>query len=627
MNLIELPWLPAPSASFRSEIQALRAATDVAALRRLATARLTLTQLNTLARALPNPTDAATLPWTKLAVLSNATVDLLKPALGATGPRHDLWLDVQMSHFGSYVQDAMDPASAINARRNDFVLLALDHRAFGFAACPGQLEQAHSLVRAGFDMLANLAHQLHAANGATVIVQTLAGPPDTLFGSLDARVPGTLAWLIDAFNRMLRATCIGGSLLFDVASLASAVGLAHWHDTALWYTGKFAHAHDVLPLYADHLCRLLMAARGKAKKCLVLDLDNTLWGGVIGDDGLANIVLGQGNPLGEAYLAVQAAALALRGRGIVLAVSSKNDETVARRVFKEHPDMLLREEHIAVFQANWQDKASNLRAIADMLNIGLDALVFLDDNPAEREQVRRALPMVAVPELPDQPEAFAGILMAAGYFEAAQFTAEDSERASQYQANAARRAVLGEASNLDDYLRSLEMVADFAAFDEVGRGRIAQLINKTNQFNLTTVRYTAADVARIESDPALLGMQVRLRDRFGDNGMIGIVICAMQGEDWLVDTWLMSCRVLNRRVEHAMLDTLVALARARGGRRLIGVYAKSERNEMVSEHYQRLGFSLLDRDAEGSRWALDLAAYVPLHPAIQVRLDPALPTH
>jgi FkbH-like protein len=235
--------------------------------------------------------------------------------------------------------------------------------------------------------------------------------------------------------------------------------------------------------------------------------------------------------------------------------------------------------------------------------------------------------MVAVPELPDQPEEFAGILMAAGYFEAIQFTAEDIERANQYQADAARRAVLGEASNLEDYLGSLEMVADISAFDEIGRARIAQLINKTNQFNLTTVRYSEADVARMENDATLLGLQVRLRDRFGDNGMIGIVICDLQGVDWIVDTWLMSCRVLNRRVEHTMLDTLVALAQARGAHRLVGVYTKSERNQMVSEHYQRLGFELLERNEAGSRWALDVVAHLPHRPAIQMRLDPALLTN
>ncbi|WP_426106537.1 HAD-IIIC family phosphatase [Massilia sp. TSP1-1-2] len=633
MNLIDLPWLAAPSTSFRSDVQALRAASgadanaDANALRRLATARLNLTQLNSLARAIPQPEDAPTLPWIKLAILSNGTVDLLPPALRATAPRHDLWLDVQTGHFGSYVQDAVDPASVINARGNDFVLLALDHRALGVLPCPGAPEQAQAIVQAAFDTIAGLVEGLRSAAGATVIVQTLPALPETLFGSFEMRVPGTAAWLIERINTMLRETPMAGTLLFDVAHLANAVGLSHWHDCALWYTGKFAFSHDVLPLYADHLCRLLMAARGKARKCLVLDLDNTLWGGVIGDDGMANIVLGQGNPVGEAYLAVQAAALALRARGIVLAVSSKNDEAVARRVFKEHPDMLLREEHIAVFQANWQDKASNLRAIAEALNIGLDALVFLDDNPAERQQVRLALPMVAVPEVPEQPEAFASILMAAGYFETVQFTAEDSERAKQYEANAVRRAVLGDASNLEDYLGSLEMVAEISAFDDVGRARIAQLINKTNQFNLTTVRHSEADVALIQDDPARLGLQVRLRDRFGDNGMIGIVICSCQGNDWNIDTWLMSCRVLNRRVEHAVLDTLAGLAQARGGQRLIGIYARTERNQMVSEHYQRLGFTLADSNETGSRWALELAAYQPLQPPIEIRLGPTLLAH
>jgi FkbH-like protein len=629
MHLIDLPWLPAAPESFRGDVQKLRAATEVDAhaLRRMSTARLTLTQLNSLARAIPQPAAAASLPWTKIGILSNATTDLLPPALSATAPRHGLWLDTHISQFGSFVQEAMDADSATNRRRNDFALLALDYRAFGFAACLGQAEQAQANVQAAFDLIVSLVDGLHSAGGSTVIVQTLASPSGAIFGHLDGRVPGTIVWMIEHLNTMLRETPIRGSLLFDVANLAAAVGLSHWNDPALWYTGKFAFTHDAVPLYADHVCRLIMSARGKARKCLVLDLDNTLWGGVIGDDGIANIVLGQGSPLGEAYLAVQAAALALRARGVVLAISSKNDEAVAKRVFKEHPEMLLREDHIAVFQANWQDKASNLKAIAETLNIGLDSLVFLDDNPAEREQVRSALPMVAVPELPEHAEAFAGLLTAAGYFEAVQFTAEDAQRANQYQANAARRAVLGEASNLQDYLNSLEMIADICPFDALGRARIAQLINKTNQFNLTTVRHSEAEVASMESDPTVVGLQIRLRDRFGDNGMVSIVICDRRGDEWIIDSWLMSCRVLNRRLEHAVLDTLVALAKAHGAVGLVGVYAKSERNQMVSEHYKGLGFELLESGDTCSRWRLDLSAYQPSTPPIELRIDPTLQAH
>jgi FkbH-like protein len=293
-----------------------------------------------------------------------------------------------------------------------------------------------------------------------------------------------------------------------------------------------------------------------ARKCLVLDLDNTLWGGVVGDDGMHGLVLGQGDAVGEAFLAVQRAAGWLHSRGVLLAVCSKNDDAVARAAFRDHPDMLLRLEDIAVFQANWHDKATNLRAIATALSIGPAALVLLDDNPAERALVRSELPEVAVPELPADPAGYPAVLLAAGYFEALGFTTEDRARAGHYRADAQRAALATSCVDMDAYLQSLEMTIHFAPFDVVGRARIAQLTNRSNQFNLTTRRRDEAALSALESRADAFTLQIRLADRFGDNGMIGVVICTAAGTDWVIDTWLMSCRVLNRRVEEAVLDVL-----------------------------------------------------------------------
>ncbi|HUJ46323.1 MAG TPA: HAD-IIIC family phosphatase, partial [Rhizomicrobium sp.] len=366
------------------------------------------------------------------------------------------------------------------------------------------------------------------------------------------------------------------------------------------------------PLYADHLGRLLGAIRGKARKCLVLDLDNTLWGGVIGDDGMEGIVVGQGSAMGEAFLSVQQAALDLRGRGVFLAVCSKNDDDIARGPFRGHADMLIRERHISVFQANWIDKASNLESIARALNIGLDALVLLDDNPAERAQIRAALPMVAVPELPADPAWFAWTLNAAGYFEAVSYSAEDRMRADAQGADAKRADVMAKSRDLGDYLTSLEMTITFAPFDKVGRQRIAQLINKTNQFNLTTRRYTEAEVAAMEADENVFTLEVRLADRYGDLGMIGIIIARHAGDaTWDIDTWLMSCRVLGRRVEEGMLARLIAEARRRGIKRLIGTYLPTAKNGMVRDHYAKLGFEIAEEADGVRRFAFELDGYTP----------------
>jgi FkbH-like protein len=464
-------------------------------------------------------------------------------------------------------------------------------------------------VTGAIDELRTIRDALRKNSGASCIFQTLARPVEASFGSLDLALPGTYRNLVDLFNRALATTLAGKEdLLLDVGGLAETVGLSAWHDANLWNIGKIPFANSFLPIYADLTCRLIAALRGKSRRCLVLDLDNTLWGGVIGDDGLEGIVLGQGDPQGEAHLEVQRAALALRERGIVLAVSSKNNDDTARLPFQKHPEMLLRENHLAVFQANWNDKATNIRAIAEELSLGLESFVFLDDNPAERRLVRDMLPDVAVPELPDDPALYVRTLLAAGYFEAITYSPEDQKRADFYQDNARRVALQRATGDLDAYLATLNMTITFQPFDEVGRARIAQLISKSNQFNLTTRRYSEAQVAEIEADPNCLTLQVRLVDTFGDNGMISVVICRQDAGVWQIDTWLMSCRVLGRRVEQAVLQELLIHARALGITRIIGTYRPTERNRLVEDHYSKLGFTECERLADGSTvWGLDVA--------------------
>ncbi|MGC2111750.1 MAG: HAD-IIIC family phosphatase, partial [Candidatus Korobacteraceae bacterium] len=392
------------------------------------------------------------------------------------------------------------------------------------------------------------------------------------------------------------------------ASLAATVGLAEWHSPAQWNLAKLPFNSSYLPLYGEHVARLIAALRGKSRRCLIADLDNTLWGGVIGDDGLEGIQLAQGDATGESYLALQRHLLDLRQRGVVLAVSSKNNDETARLPFREHPEMLLKEEHFAIFQANWNDKASNIRAIAEELSLGLDAMVLLDDNPAERGLVRQLLPQVAVPELPDDPALYVRTLSAAGYFEAVTFSSEDLKRADFYQDNARRVTLQSQFADIEEYLASLKMVMTFQPFDETGRARITQLINKSNQFNLTTKRYTEAEVAAAESDPACFTLQVRVADIFGDNGMISVVICRKRGADtWEIDTWLMSCRVIGRRVEDAVLREIIDHAKRAGVRKLIGRYIPTERNQIVIQHYEKLGFERVELGADGTTvWDLDV---------------------
>ena len=334
---------------------------------------------------------------------------------------------------------------------------------------------------------------------------------------------------------------------------------------------------------------------------------------MIGDDGLNGIRIGQGSGEGEAFLDFQRSILTLYNRGIILAVSSKNTEEIARSVFQHHPDMLLKESHISVFQANWLDKAKNIEIIARELNIGLDSIVFFDDNPAERDLVRQKLPMVAVPEVPTDPALYSRTLLSAGYFNVISHSKEDAARNEMYAARAEAIKLQDQFSDLFSYLQSLRMNISFAPFDEMGQSRIAQLINKSNQFNLTTRRYSEGEVSKMLNDPAIITVQVRLQDKFADHGMISVIILREnQPYCWAIDTWLMSCRVLTRRVEEMVLLHLVTLVKEKNGSVLMGRYIPSPKNSLVADHYEKLGFKFFDKSENGETfWELLLDSFEP----------------
>jgi FkbH-like protein len=618
--MADLPWLRESPAGFLPRCKQLGPHSDAPGreIERLASYRIDARQSIALARAIARclgaGCDLAPLSRFKLGVLSSGTFDLVIDCLPAACARHGVALAVVAAPYDQVAQPALDPGSQINIAHVDACLIAVDHHWLALDTTdltqPPEDRISSAIVR-----LRSVVEGLRRHGHAPAILQTVPAPPESVFGSYDRLVRGSVRALIGECNRAIVALAEEtGSYLLDVATLAERVGTDRWFDPIQWVSYKFPFSADCCPIYADTVGRLAGAIRGKTRKCLVLDLDNTIWGGVIGDDGIEGIVLGQGSPKGEAFLAVQRIAHELRGRGILLAVCSKNDDAVARGPFREHAEMLLREEHISVFQANWTDKASNLESIAKNLNIGLDALVFFDDNPAERAQVRAALPMVAVPELPEDPSWYAWIIGAAGYFEAVGFSAEDRLRADAMAADAHRAEVMATTRDLGDYLSALEMVITFEPFDAKGRKRITQLINKTNQFNLTTRRYTEAKVAEMEADYSVFTLQVRLKDKFGDLGMIGVVIARTRAaieSIWELDTWLMSCRVLGRCVEQAMIAKIVSTARERGIDRIVGHYIPTAKNGMVAEHYRKLGFELVHSDADGKTiWELSVRNFV-----------------
>ncbi len=622
---VQMSWLPSPGEGFRDRVKAVSGAQKDAGqtVADLATHNLTERETLVLSRRLAKlraeAVDLSPLANFNLSVLSNCTVDLILDALPVAGARHHLNLSAQSGEFGQVLQEAMDPNSAIFAQTPDAILLMLDHRWYGRAGL--QIDVDGFVARAMEKLTLVLdALEQSSAGKIQLILQTIAAPPGQVFGSFDRSVGGTMRD-IDALNSAIVA--LGqerGCALLDVATLAETVGTGRFHDPVAYSLYKLPFAPEIAPLFCDWIARLLAAARGKSRKCLVLDLDNTLWGGAIGDEGLEGIILGQGSAVGEAFVAIQSFAKALKERGIILAVCSKNTDAVARRAFQEHPEMILKEDDIAVFQANWHDKASNIEAIASALNIGVDALVFLDDNPVERATVRQALPMVAVPEVGHEPADYLATLGAAGYFEALSFSDEDALRAQSYASNARRLEVKATARDLGDYLASLEMKIAFRDFNKIDRPRLVQLINKTNQFNLTTRRYTEAAVIEMETSDTVQGRYCRLKDRFGDFGIIGITITRTTApEQWDIDTWLMSCRVLGREVEAAMLHDLVTRARAQGITTLRASFAPTQKNAMVANLYDRLGFERTSGAAgEAAEFQLDVATFAGPVPSMTI---------
>jgi FkbH-like protein len=616
-------WLPI-ARDFRGD---LRAALDQAkptdaleGLASLAACRLGFLETVQLDRALARLglKEAPGFLPVRLAVLASSTSDHLPPAIRVAGLRRKLLIDVHAGTYGQYRQDLLDPASTLHRFQPQAVLFSLTAREAiaGIALAATAAEVDNGIARFTAE-LRSLWRKAREIGDAAVIQQTFIDVSEPVFGGYDRIVQGAPATIIARLNdQVCEAAARDGVLILDVARASQRDGIDAWFDVGRWLQGKLEIAPQAAPLYGDLAARILAALRGLSKKCLVLDLDNTLWGGVIGDDGLDGIVLGEGSAAGEAHLALQHYAKQLKNRGVILAVCSKNDAKIAEVAFRDHPEMVLRPSDIAAFQANWDDKAQNLKAIASRLNIGVDSLVFVDDNPVERARVRQSLPMVAAPEMPDDPAHYVRSLADAGYFEAVAFTADDQSRAEQYAANAEREALLETAESMDDFLRGLKMTAVYGPFTAVDHARVVQLINKTNQFNTTTRRYAGHEIARMMEDPKAVTLQFRLLDRVGDNGLVSTMILRpTRADDEVleIENWVMSCRVFGRELEFEAMNIAVDAARERGVRALVADYTPTAKNDVISKLYPSLGFTEVAQPASAkgtTRWRLHLADYV-----------------
>ena len=622
-----LPKHPDIRKAFKQVTHTSTAEAQLDYLRCLSKHQLDFNQTTRLDRRLQNlkvdhPEALTALPQIKLAILASSTVEHLQSAIRVAALRRGLIVETYVSPYGQYRQDLINPTSQLYQFKPDAVLLALDNSEIGIQLpLDSNWQEVETAVSQRINEWEQLWRIITTQLEAVPIQQSFVPPTERLFGHYDALTPASASNILNQVNTQLRQRVADHrALLLDVAGLAAFVGYQTWSDPTLWRHAKQAISPVQGPLYGEQVSRILAAMRGLSFKCLVLDLDNTLWGGVIGDDGLSGIEIGQGTGPGEAFQAFQHYVKSLKQRGVILAVCSKNNEKTAMEPFEKHPEMVLKLEDFAVFVANWEDKATNLKRIAARLNIGLDSLIFFDDNPAERAVVRQFADSVAVPEVPEDPAWYVNCLSDAGYFEAVSFSKDDAQRAEQYRANSQRDLLMEESHSIESFLERLEMQLTVAPVDALSLQRATQLVNRSNQFNLTTRRYTETQMQQISGEPGTLCLQMRLKDMFGDNGLISVVIAKPtrldQEQGLYIDTWLMSCRVLGRQVEQAVLNVLVERSRQQGVQFLLGEYIQTQKNEMVKQHYGNLGFRLLsEKSGENgefrSLWRLDLETSKP----------------
>ena len=532
----------------------------------------------------------------RLAVLGSVNVDLVSAQIRSACLGHDIDARLWVGGFDQYAQEIIAPDDRLARFQPEAVLLLLDWRSLHL---PVESELPDEIVEDRVKRIGELWDSIRSRWGALVVQLAFVPPASEAYASLSATLPGGRTRLIRRINLGLTSRATAGVAVVDAEALAAKVGMTAWDQPTHWIAAKQYPGPAAAPALAHHIAGILRAELGLGVKCVAIDLDNTVWGGIVGEDGINGIELG-GSPTGEAFQDFQRYLRTLAERGVALAVCSKNDPVDARSPFLEHPEMVLRLDDIAVFRANWDSKDKNLVAIANALNIGTDALAFVDDNPVEREWIRQVMPEVEVIDLPSNAAAFCAALADSHCFEATRLTTEDRLRASSYRQDVGRRELGDSARDVDEFIAGLRMTAELRDFRELDLPRLHQLVNKTNQFNLTTVRMTEAELRNTMGDRDVYARSLRLRDRFGDLGLVGVLIGRATGASLRIEVWLMSCRALGRRVEEVMIAAAARWADSRGLATLIGEYRRTAKNGLVEDLYPRLGFAVVGEDATGA---------------------------
>ena len=553
--------------------------------------------------------DTTSHPTVKVALLGDTATQFLATAIKGWGVERRYQIDLFEAEYNQVERQFMDPTSDLYSFAPQYIVVFQSTHKWN---------EHYSLLTAQeqtvlADLRSEFVKSICASTRAKVIYFNYAEIEDTVFGSYANKVESSFTWQVRKMNYELMklSSELPNLFICDIAGLQNKLGRDMMFDPMVYTSTEMVLSLDAVPYVAARVMDIICAVQGKFKKCIILDLDNTLWGGVVGDDGLEGIQLGHGLGIGKAFTEFQMWVKKLKNRGIIVCVCSKNDEDKAKEPFEKHPDMVLKLDDISVFMANWETKVDNIRQIQQILNIGFDSMVFIDDNPFERNMVKENIEGITVPDMPEDPSCYLEYLYSLNLFETASYSAADKDRTRQYQVQAKRAAFSKSFTNEADFLKSLDMVSKVEGFTKFNTPRVAQLSQRSNQFNLRTVRYTEDQITAIENDLKQKGFAFSLKDKFGDNGLIAVVIVKEQDADTLfIDTWFMSCRVLKRGMENFTLNTIVAWAKENGYSRIIGEYLPTPKNGMVAEHYTKLGFQKIE-PAETDQWQLDVMAYEP----------------
>lgn len=556
--------------------------------------------------------DNSTLTTIKVALTGDTATQLLSIAIRGMGVERGYNVDLFEAEYSQVEQQLLVNDSDLLQFDADFIVVFQSTHKLGEHHSALPAEQQTNLADERLRFVTNVCSN-PALVGKKIIYFNYPEIEDTVFGSYANKVDSSFTFQVRKLNYELMRLSQQFPNLFicDIAGLQNKFGRDKMFAPNTYANTEMVLRMDILPYVASRVMDIVCAIKGQFKKCLILDLDNTVWGGVIGDDGMEGIQLGHGLGIGKMFTEFQMWVKKLKQRGIIICVASKNNEETAKEPFEKHPDMVLKLDDIAVFQANWETKVDNIRTIQQILNIGFDSMVFLDDNPFERNMVRDNIPGITVPELPEYPEDYLEFLYSLNLFETASYSNLDKDRTKQYQVEAQRVSLSKTFTNEADFLKSLNMVSVVSGFTKFNIQRVAQLSQRSNQFNLRTVRYTDADIEALANDSEVIDLSFTLEDKFDDNGLIAVVIMRPQDKETLfVDTWFMSCRVLKRGMENFTLNTMVERAKTAGYKRIIGEYLPTSKNMMVEEHYSNLGFTKIE-GLETEQYELNVESYQP----------------